>query len=108
MTPSARTLLFNLAALLLLTGAALRITQWTYAPCLFAAGAVGIAFCRLTSRPAKDAGFRIRRLHRFDIIASLLMITSAACMFSNRKEWVICLTIAAVFQLYTAFVHPKA
>ena len=28
-------------------------------------------------------------------------------MFSGRKEWVICLTISALLQLYTAFVAPK-
>lgn len=102
MNPQARTILFNCAALLVLAGAILQLTQWAVAPYLFAVGAAGIAVCYLTI-PVKGLGLRERRLHRFNVFAGLLMIFASGLMFSARKEWVICLTIAAILQVYTAF-----
>lgn len=66
----------------------------------------GITVCYLTM-PTKDMDFRRRRLHRYNIFAGLLCIFASALMFSGRKEWMICLTISALLQLYTAFVTPK-
>lgn len=88
---------------MVLSGAILYLTQWFLAPYLFAVGAAGIAVSYLTL-PVKDLEFRERRLHRFNIFASLLMIFASGLMFSGQKEWVLCLTIAAILQLYTAFV----
>ena len=85
MNEKARTIVFNISALLLLAG---------------------IAVSYLTM-PTKDMDFRRRRLHRYNIFAGLLCIFASALMFSGRKEWVICLTISALLQLYTAFVAPK-
>ncbi len=101
-----RTIVFSCAALLLLAGAILHFSQISIAPWLFAVGAAGLSVCYLTL-PVKGMGFRQRRLHRYNIMASLLMIFASGLLFANRKEWVICLTIAALFQLYTAFVNPK-
>ncbi|MCD7976753.1 MAG: hypothetical protein LUG51_06210 [Tannerellaceae bacterium] len=101
-----RTILFNISALLLLAGAGLYITTLSVAPYLFAVGASGIAICHLTF-PVKDLDFRRRRLQMFNVIASILMLVASSLMFMERKEWVVCLTIAAIFQVYTAFVYPK-
>ena len=84
MNEKARTIVFNISALLLLAGAGLYLTM-----------------------PTKDMDFRRRRLHRYNIFAGLLCIFASALMFSGRKEWMICLTISALLQLYTAFVTPK-
>ena len=32
------------------------------------------------------------------------MICASGLMFDGRKEWIICLCIAAILQVYTAFV----
>ncbi|MEG1543397.1 MAG: hypothetical protein RR382_02570 [Tannerellaceae bacterium] len=101
-----KTIQFNLSALLVLTGAALYLTQWMYAPYLFAVGAAGMAVYHL-SAPYKELGFRQRRLQRLNIIAGLLMVGASALMFKHRTEWILCLTIAALLQTYTAFVMPK-
>lgn len=106
MNEKARIIVFNIAALLLLAGAALYLALPAIAPYLFAVGAAGVAVYHLTT-PTKDMDFRRRRLHRYNIFAGLLSIFASALMFSARKEWVICLTIAALLQLYTAFVAPK-
>lgn len=101
-----RTILFVASACLVLAGAALYLTQWTVAPYLFAVGAAGIAVIYLTT-PVGDLDFRSRRLHRFNVMAGFLMVVASGFQFNGRKEWVICLLIAAILQLYTAFVSPK-
>ena len=103
MNEKARTIVFNISALLLLAGAGLYLALPVAAPYLFA---VGIAVSYLTM-PTQDMDFRRRRLHRYNIFAGLLCIFASALMFSGRKEWMICLTISALLQLYTAFVTPK-
>lgn len=101
-----RTILFSFSAVMLLGGAVLHFTQVTIAPWLFAIGAAGLAVCYLTYS-VKGMSVRVRRLHRYNIMASLLLIFGSGLMFAGRKEWIICLTIAALFQLYTAFATPK-
>ena len=101
-----RTILFVVSACLVLAGAALYLTQWTVAPYLFEVGAAGIAVNYLTT-PVGDLYFRGRRLHRFNVMACFLMVVASGFQFNGRKEWVICLLIAAILQLYTAFVSPK-
>ena len=106
MNQKVRTILFNIAAVLVLAGAGLYLTQWALAPYLFAVGAAGIAVSYLTL-PVRDLDFRRRRLHRFNVFAGLLMIVASGLMFSHRTEWVLCLTISAILQVYTTFVTPK-
>ena len=98
-----RTILFDVAAVLVLLGAILYASDNRIAPYLFAAGAAGVSVCYLTL-PVKDLNFRQKRLHRFNVIAGLLMICASGLMFDGRKEWVICLCVAAILQVYTAFV----
>lgn len=101
-----RTHLFSLSALLLLMGAILHFIQLGIAPYLFAIGSAGFALCYLTL-PVKELDFRRRRLHRYNVMASLLLIFASGLMFAARNEWIICLTVASLFILYTAFVTPK-
>lgn len=106
MNPSVKTSIYNFSGILVILGAILYLTQWMYAPYLFALGTAGIAIVYLTT-PYRELDFRRRRLHRFNVFAGILMIVSSALMFRNRTEWIVCLFIAAVLQLYTAFVTPK-
>lgn len=106
MNQHVRSILFWIAGTLTLLGAALYLTHWEGAPYLFALGSAGIALSYLTLS-IKDLDFRSRRLHRFNIIAGFLMIVSSGFMFNDRNEWIICLSIAAILQTYTAFVTPK-
>ena len=98
-----RTILFDVAAVLVLLGAILYASDSRIAPYLFAASAAGISVSYLTL-PVKDLNFRQKRLHRFNVFAGLLMICASGLMFDGRKEWIICLCIAAILQVYTAFV----
>lgn len=106
MNEKARTIVFNISALLLLAGAGLYLALPVVAPYLFAIGAAGIAVSYLTM-PTKDMDFRDAGCTATIYLPGLLCIFASALMFSGRKEWVICLTISALLQLYTAFVAPK-
>lgn len=106
MNQRTRPIIFNISGLLVLAGAILYLTQWMFAPYLFAAGAAGIAICYLTTS-TKEMDFRNRRLHRSNVIAGILMICASGFMFKHRTEWILCLTISAILQLYTAFVSSK-
>lgn len=106
MNSRTRTILFAAAGLLVLTGATSYLSHWVAAPYLFAVGSAGISICYLTL-PVKDLDFRSRRLHRWNVFAGLLMIVASGLMFNERKEWILCLTIAAFLQLYTSFAMPR-
>lgn len=106
MNQKARTIIFIIAGLLILAGAILFLSKWFLAPYLFAVGAAGMAICYLTL-PTKEMAFRERRLHRFNIIASVLMICASGLMFKDMKEWILCLTIAAILMLYASFVSSS-
>lgn len=106
MNNKVRTIIFSISGLLLLAGAALYLSKWSIAPYLFAVGSAGIAICYLTLS-VKNEDFRRRRLHRLNLFASFLMIGASAFMFKHKTEWIACLLIAAILQLYTAFVTPS-
>lgn len=107
MNTQTQTIVFVFSGVLVLAGAILYISQWMYAPYLFAAGTAGITLCYLTT-PYKQLDFRRRRLHRFNILAGILMIAASSFMFNQRMEWVACLFIAAILQLYTSFVNSTS
>lgn len=106
MNQQVRTSIYNFSAILVVISAALYLTQWIYAPYLFALGTAGVTISYLTT-PYRQLDFRRRRLHRLNIIAGVLMIAASSLMFKHRTEWILCLSIAAFLQLYTAFVTPK-
>jgi hypothetical protein len=106
MNQKTRSVIFGIAGLLVLSGAALFITKWIVAPYLFAVGAAGMAVCTLT-QSTSGMEFRERRLHRFNVIASILMVCASGFMFKERKEWVICLAIAAILMLYASFAPGR-
>ena len=101
-----RAILFAVSACLALAGAILYLTQWAVAPYLFAVGSAGIAVNYLTI-PVGGLDFRSRRLHRFNVMAGFLMVVASGFQINGRNEWIICLFIAAILQLYTAFVSPR-
>ena len=94
-------------AVLLLVGAMLQITRWVMAPVLYTVGAVLFAYVQVMSR--YDGGnLIVRRLRRQQILGAVLLVFAGVLMFvTRRNEWIVCLTIAAVLQLYTAFRIPS-
>ena len=94
-------------AVLLLIGAMLQITRWELAPVLYTIGAVLFAYVQVMSR-YEGKNLIIRRLRRQQILAAVLLVFTGVLMFVTRHNaWVLCLTIAAILELYTAFRIPS-
>ncbi len=94
-------------ALLLLLGAMLQITRWELSPVIYTIGAVLFAYVQvMTGYDGKN--LVIRRLRRQQILGAVLLVFAGVLMFVTRhNEWVLCLSAAAVIQLYTAFRIPS-
>ena len=94
-------------AVLLLVGAVLQITRWELSPYLYTLGAVLFAYVQVMCR-YEGKNLIVRRLRRQQIIGAVLLVFAGVLMFtSKRNEWIVCLTIAAILQLYTAWRIPS-
>lgn len=99
--------LFAVGAIMALGGAAVFITGWNYAPYIYTAGAGFIAFAQVNT-PVKGKGKILRRLRIQQIFGAFALILTGAFMFTTHgNEWIACLTIAAILELYTAFRIPQ-
>jgi hypothetical protein len=101
-----RTILFAFSGILVLAGSALYLIKWMHAPYLFAVGAAGVTVCYMTV-PSETLNLRLRRLNRLNVFAGIAMIAASVFMFKQRMEWVACLLIAALIQLYTSFANSE-
>ena len=94
-------------AVLLLVGAMLQITRWELSPILYTIGAVMFAYVQVMSR-YEGKNLIIRRLRRPQILGAVLLVFAGVLMFvTKHNEWVLCLTVAAILELYTAFRIPS-
>lgn len=93
----------GVGAVLLLVGAMLQITRWELSPVIYTLGAVMFAYVQVMSR-YEGKNLIVRRLRRQQILGAVLLVFAGVLMFVTRhNEWVLCLTVAAILELYTAF-----
>ena len=96
-----------IGAILLLGGAIIQITKAVWAPYVYLVGAILFAYVQVTDR-YEEANLIIRRLRRQQMLgAALLVLAGVMMILWHRNEWILCLTIAAVLELYTAFRIPQ-
>jgi len=96
--------LFGICGILLLFSAVFYITGWKFIPYVYAVSGAGIAILFLAN-PYRGANFRLRRLNIQQAIAAILLPLSAFLMFKSRNEWIICLLVSAILQIYVVFVR---
>ena len=104
---------FMAGAVLLLAGAAVYPTDWLYAFFMYAVGACAFAGMQLWAAYDGD-NLVVRRLRRQQIFGAVLLVCTAVCMamrtfdfgFARGHEWMVCLAVACVLELYTAFRIP--
>ena len=97
----------GVGAVLLLVGAMLQITRWELSPILYTIGAVMFAYVQVMSR-YEGKNLIVRRLRRQQILGAVLLVFVGVLMFvTKHNEWVLCLTVAAILELYTAFRIPS-
>ncbi|MBQ8521725.1 MAG: hypothetical protein IJ456_10220 [Bacteroides sp.] len=93
-------------AVLLLVGAMLQITRWELSPYIYTLGAILFAWVQVMCG-YDGKNLIVRRLRRQQILGAVLLVITGVLMFTTkRNEWIVCLTIAAVLQLYTAYRIP--
>ena len=74
-----------------LTGAAVFITGWFYAPYIYTIGAGLFALAQVNT-PVKGKGKTLKRLRVQQIFGALALILTGAFMFTTRgNEWIACL-----------------
>ena len=99
--------LFIAGAVMALIGAAVFITGWAYAPYIYTIGAGFVALTQVNT-PVKGKSNTLRRLRVQQIFGALALVLTGLFMFTTRgNEWIACLTIAAILELYTAFRIPQ-
>ena len=106
-------LLQQIGALLMLGGAAVFLLKPVWAAILYSAGVLLYAPLRMLQR-YDGQNFVIRRLRRQQLLGQLAFLCAACCMvmqafnfgFARRNEWVVCLVIACILELYTTFRIP--
>ena len=83
--------LFGVGAVMALTGAAVFITGWIYAPYIYTIGAGFIALAQVNT-PVKGKSKTLKRLRVQQIFGALALILTGAFMFTTRgNEWIACL-----------------
>lgn len=103
----------KLGGLLLIVGAALYMFRPLVAFVLYTIGALCFG-CLQMLQSYDGQNFIIRRLRRQQLLGALALLLAACCMcmqtfrfgFALRNEWVVCLAIGAVLELWTAFRIP--
>ncbi len=111
------TALLLLGGLLMVVGSGASLFLQSWAPYVFAPGAVLFAAMQLRQR-YEGRNFVIRRLRRMLIISDVLFLVAALLMFANESNflgiqylsyikyvhnnWIVVLLVAAVLQLYAS------
>jgi len=99
-------ILMAVGAVTLLMGVCLMITRWTPAPYIYCVGALLFSAMQIADR-YEGGDLIVKRLRRQQILGALMLLVTGVLMFAERHNgWIVTLTIAAVFELYTAFRMP--
>lgn len=99
--------LFVVGAVMVLCGSAVYITGWEFAPYIYTVGATMVALAQVNS-PSRSTKTTVKRLRRQQIFGALLLVLAGAFMlFTHGNEWIVCLTVAAILELYTSIRIPQ-
>lgn len=99
--------LFVVGAVMVLFGSVVYITGWEFSPYIYTVGATMVALAQVNS-PSRSAKTTVKRLRRQQIFGALLLVlTGAFMLFTHGNEWIVCLTVAAILELYTSIRIPQ-
>ena len=99
--------IYIVGGILLVIGAALYVTRWVVAPYIYVVGSFMFGAMQMADR-YEGRNFVIRRLRRQQVLGALmLMLTGIAMFVCKYNEWIVCLLIACLLELYTAFRLPQ-
>lgn len=94
-------------SIILFVGLVLQFIKYEFAPYIYLVGAILVAWIQV-KYGYDGKNLVIRRLRRQQLIGVMLLVLAGVMMLLwHRNEWVICLSISAFLQLYTAFRIPQ-
>lgn len=100
-------LIYVLGGILLVLGAALYITKWALAPYLYITGSFMFGAMQMLDRYTGN-NWILRRLRRQQVAGAIvLMIAGVAMLACKQNEWIMCLLVGCILELYTAFRIPQ-
>lgn len=87
-----------------IAGAVSQLLNLSYAPYIFAFGAVLLILNQLiVVVEDKDGDFRTKRLARLSLLASLLLGLAAYLMFTESNSWVVAVLMYALISIFLSF-----
>lgn len=96
-----------IGAVMVLVGAGSYITHWSLSPYIYIIGATLVALAQINT-PIKTSNIVLKRLRVQQVIGALLLVAAGALMFfMHHNEWIACLSVAAILELYTSFRIPQ-
>ena len=99
--------IYIIGGILLVVGAALYITQWTWAPYIYIAGSFMFGAMQMLDRYT-GKNLVLRRLRRQQILGAIaLMLTGVLMLSCKHNEWILCMLVGCLVELYTAFRIPQ-
>ena len=99
--------IYIIGGILLVVGAVLYITQWTWAPYIYIIGSFMFGAMQMLDRYTGN-NFILRRLRRQQVLGAIaLMLTGVLMLTSKHNEWMLCMLVGCIFELYTAFRIPQ-
>jgi hypothetical protein len=96
------TAVFVFGSILLLISSVLVMEHVHWGKYTFAAGTAIYIIQRLRDNYSGD-DFRLKRLNRFNLINSLLLVVISYMQFHGKTSWVVLLLIVAVLEMYSSF-----
>ena len=102
-----KNLLFQIGGIMLIIGAVAKFFIPDYGSYIYSIGAVLFAVMQFICRP-RGGSVVLRRLVAQQQIGGICIIAAAVLMFTHvRNEWIVAMSIGALFELYTAFRIPQ-
>lgn len=99
--------IYMLGGIMLVVGAALYITKWVWAPYIYIGGSLMFGAMQMMDRYT-GTNWIVRRLRRQQIVGAIaLMLTGVLMLVCKHNEWILCMLVGCLMQLYTAFRIPQ-
>lgn len=99
--------IYILGGILLVAGAALYITQWAWVPYMYITGSFMFAAMQMLDRYT-GKNLVLRRLRRQQLLGAIaLMLAGVLMLACKHNEWILCMLVGCLVELYTAFRIPQ-
>ena len=94
-------------AVVLFAGLILQFVKFEYAPYIYIAGALMFGWIQAKTGRYFGKNIVLKRLKRQQLIGAMLLVIAGVMMILwHHNEWILCLSVAAVLELYTAYRIP--